>query len=106
MKMTALLIDGGHLRQVARRANKPHQDARFIMAVAESAILPQKEEVFRVLYYDCPPFEGEVDKPISGDTRTFRGTEDNWMQELSEYNYFALRLGKLAFRGWRLKREF
>jgi uncharacterized LabA/DUF88 family protein len=106
LKPTAILIDGGYLRQRARAAGKPHRDPDFIFSVAEGCIYPSNEEVHRVLYYDCKLYEGEQRRPISGDGVAYDGGDNDWLGKLAEENYFAVRLGHLTFRGWQLKREY
>jgi hypothetical protein len=103
---TAILIDGGYLRPRARAAGKPHRDPDFIFSVAAGCLDPDKEEIHRVLYYDCKLYEGEQRRPISGEIATYDGGDNEWLAKLAEENYFAVRLGQLAFRGWQLKREY
>jgi hypothetical protein len=75
LKSTALLIDGGHLRAIARADNKPFRDPDFIYSVAVSCLIPGKEEIYRVLYYDCRPYVGRQRQPISGEYKTWENGE-------------------------------
>ena len=106
LKLTAILIDGGYLRARARAAGKPHRDPNFIFSVAAGCLDSLNEEIYRVLYYDCKLYEGEQRRPISGEIYTFDNNQNDWLMRLAEENYFAVRLGDLAFRGWQLKREY
>ncbi|WP_245004133.1 NYN domain-containing protein [Bradyrhizobium liaoningense] len=97
----AVLIDGGHLRVQARMANHRY-DPDFIEKVAHTCV-EEKETLLRVLYYDCPPFNGEVKLPVSGETTTFKGS-DKWLRELAAKDLFAVRRGVLKFRGYKPKK--
>src|SRR5689334_23842966 len=97
---TVLLIDGGHLRVLAHRAHY-HPSPDFIEACAHACI-DQTEELLRVLYYDCAPYEGNTVLPISRRPHKFTANAA-WLRELAQRNYFAVREGKLQFHGWKLK---
>jgi hypothetical protein len=98
MLKVALLIDGGHLRSSAGSANFKY-DPDFIEAFARGCHDPAHESLYRVLYYDCPQYRGKQKLPVSGDVRTFSGS-DEWMEDLASRELFAVRKGTLAFRGW------
>jgi len=101
MKRVALLIDGGHSRVVIRKSGKPYNPdyiERFAMAC-----LGPHEDLIRVLYYDCAPFNGTVRLPVSGKEKTLEG-DTNWLSELAAKDLFAVRLGVLKFRGFVPKR--
>lgn len=97
----AVLIDGGHLRVLARKA-KLKYDPDFIESIAHSCVL-DGEELLRILYYDCAPFTGTVKLPISGTDYKFEGS-DIWLRELASKDYFAIRRGVLKFRGFKPKK--
>ncbi|RED28004.1 NYN domain-containing protein [Rhodopseudomonas thermotolerans] len=61
------------------------------------------ESLLRVLYYDCPPFNGEVKLPVSGNPYTFAGS-DKWLRDLAAKDLFAVRRGVLKFRGYKPKK--
>jgi uncharacterized LabA/DUF88 family protein len=96
----AVLIDGGHLRVLARRANKNY-DPNLIERVAGS-VAASNEQCLRVLYYDCAPYVGKVKLPVSGNELVFSGS-DNWLRELASRDMFAVRRGVLKFRGFKPK---
>jgi uncharacterized LabA/DUF88 family protein len=98
MKKIIILIDGGFLRQQARRAGKkydPEFIEKFSLTCKES-----DEEIFRILYYDCAPYTGTVKLPVSGTPYTF-GSSDKWLEELACKDLFAVRRGVLKFRGYK-----
>jgi len=98
---TAVLIDGGHLRVLARQAGHTY-DPDFIERIAHACV-DETERLLRILYYDCAPYVGNVRLPVSGEQREFSGS-DRWLRELSEKNLFAVRLGVLKFRGFKPKK--
>lgn len=97
MTRLAILIDGGHLRVLVRRSNRIY-DPDCIERVAKSCVL-QDENLLRILYYDCAPYEGKVRKPVSNEIHEFSGG-DGWLRSLAEKDLFAVRRGDLKFRGW------
>src|SRR5262249_28624111 len=70
----------------------------YIEKIGRKCALPS-EDVFRIMYYDCAPFEGTVTLPVSGTPKKFTGG-DAWLRELSKKDLFAVRLGVLKFRGF------
>jgi hypothetical protein len=74
----AVLIDGGHLRVYARKAKKSFVPD-YIEKIAHRCALAD-EVIQRILYYDCPPYEGEA--PVSGTKKAFSGS-DKWLHDLS-----------------------
>jgi uncharacterized LabA/DUF88 family protein len=96
-KKIAIMLDGGHLRVYAKRAGhnfNPNYIEKIGLACAAT-----DEEIFRILYYDCAPYEGTVILPVSGKPTIFSGN-DAWMHELARKNLFAIRRGVLKFRGF------
>lgn len=98
MKRVALLIDGGHLRVVAR-ADGIKYDADFIERFAKECV-DEDEQLLRVLYYDCAPYAGTVRLPVSGEDKVFEGN-DGWLKNLAARDLFAVRRGVLKFRGFK-----
>ncbi len=95
------MIDGGYLRVIARQSAidfNPDLIEAFSQGCRES-----REEIHRVLYYDCAPYNGEANRPISGTKQVFRGSDD-WLQQLARKDLFAVRRGVLKFRGYKPKR--
>lgn len=97
---TAILIDGGHLRERARKAGLWYSND-LIEQVARACVADD-ETLLRILYYDCAPFEGTAKLPISGEEHVFRGS-DAWMNQLASRELFAVRRGVLKFRGFKPK---
>lgn len=97
MKSTIVLIDGGFLRSMAKKAKRPY-DPSFIEKFAHACI-GKDEEFLRILYYDCAPFSGTAIQPVSGTPKTFAGS-DRWLHEIAALDLFAVRRGVLKFRGF------
>lgn len=96
-----VLIDGGNLRVLAKKAGYIY-DNDLIEKVAH-ACCDESETIFRILYYDCPPYRGKAKLPISGKEHSFDGPDD-WLRTLATRNLFAVRRGVLKFRGFKAKR--
>lgn len=101
MCRVAVLIDGGHLRVLARTAGFTY-DPDFIEKVALASVEPN-EILLRTLYYDCAPYVGRVKLPVSGNDHEFKGS-DGWLRQLEAKNLFAVRRGVLKFRGFKPKK--
>ncbi|MCH8686146.1 NYN domain-containing protein [Pedomonas mirosovicensis] len=100
MKRVIVQIDGGHLRAQARRDGVDYT-VDLIEDFAH-AVLEKQEELVRVFYYDCRPFQGEAQLPVSGDTYHFK-SGGGWLDELASRDYLCVRTGMLKFRGWKPK---
>jgi uncharacterized LabA/DUF88 family protein len=95
-----VLIDGGHLRALVKLAKIKYEPA-YIEKVALASVSAD-EEILRVLYYDCAPFNGRVKRPISGTRHEFK-SDDQWLRDVAAKDLFAVRRGALKFRGWKPK---
>jgi uncharacterized LabA/DUF88 family protein len=98
MKKTAILIDGGYLRALARKKQK-----KYSSDLVEKIGLASKatdEEIYRILYYDCEEFSGSAKLPVSGNTRTFT-PHSTLLDEIAAKPFFAVRKGVLKFRGFK-----
>jgi uncharacterized LabA/DUF88 family protein len=97
-KQIAILIDGGYLRVLSKKAGKTY-DPNFIEKYALKC-RGNDEEIYRVLYYDCAPYTGTAKLPVSGQTYQFKGS-DQWLVDISKRDLFAVRRGVLKFRGYK-----
>ena len=112
-KKTYLLIDGGHLHTFLRKQNFSYQGkdgAANIATIAFCAARKDEEDLQKILYYDCDPYDNttrskkeEIQRLISGKPAIFRG--HNTLRILGSKNLFAVRRGELKFRGWLPKDE-
>lgn len=97
-KRVALLIDGGHLRAVVKKARRTY-NPDYIEQIA-LACIDAEEEISRIFYYDAPPFSGTVRLPVSGQDQVFEPNA-GWLKVLASKQLFAVRLGVLKFRGFK-----
>lgn len=86
----AVLIDGGHLRVLARKAGFKYEPD-YIEKVAHACIEPT-ENLLRILCYDCAPYVGTTTLPVSGTPHEFTGS-DHCLRDLAARNLFAVRRG-------------
>ncbi len=101
MLRVAILIDGGHLRVLARKSGLQY-NPDFIERFALNCSV-EGEDIFRILYYDCALFTGTVKLPVSGTNKGY-SQQSPWLDELSRKNLFAVRRGVLKFRGFKPKK--
>lgn len=110
MKKTAVLIDAGFLRTFLPKTCGYADLAKIIEHFAQACVsAPDGEQMQRVLYYDCPPYDGTgAHKPHPLDPRrapNSAGHRNYWNSVLSILKskpYFAVRLGEVSFDGWQL----
>ena len=102
MIRAVVMVDGGYLRVLARKAGYAY-DPDYIEKCAHACIDATQEALLRVLYYDCAPYVGSKPLPVSGALTHFTGS-DAWLKELATRDLFAVRQGVLKFRGFKPKR--
>lgn len=109
-KKVALLVDGEWLRrrlEDALKGDLPNGVTADIMYKNALLSLAPDEEIFRIFYYDCPPFDGKETNPIDGSTVEFKkqakySARHRFLHELKSRDYVAMRLGVCKQRGWTL----
>ena len=106
-----VLIDGGFLRKRCSelRTKLRAEDNPYVaqqLMKREGA----KQELFRIYYYDCPPFAQEVQLPVSGEIHRF--SQDSlyaqqmlFLNQLKDLDHVWVREGVLSFQGWQLRRD-
>jgi len=110
LKKVAVLLDGGYVTYQLTKANDyTFPTAREVWEYARACI-HDGEELFRIYYYDCPPYGGIARHPLTGEEIDFGQTIINqrrtkYLEELSHLDFVALRRGELAFSGWVLTRK-
>ena len=112
MKTFAILIDAGFVRAKLGSAKKPvsaQSIQRLVSAICSHEQL-QSMDLYRVYYYDAPPFFKNKMKPLGGGLHSF--VEDplyrhnqKMLEELKTAANFALRMGELVFRGWEIDQK-
>lgn len=112
MKDYAVLIDGGFLKKKISRRNRPadiHAVRGFIRKIRSLEEL-QGHNLYRIYYYDAPPYDGRITNPISRRTLDFSRSEvaavnENLLKQLAREPFFSLRLGELTVAGWRFSQR-
>lgn len=111
----AVLLDGGWILKVLRRAIHRNVDENDIYKFALSCVTQNDEKLFRIYYYDCAPYDGTRNHPISGKRWEFSQTQSArsrqaFLKNLSDMNHVAFRHGRLQLRkgkglafGWMMK---
>jgi uncharacterized LabA/DUF88 family protein len=108
LKKIAILLDGGFvLKQLYKLLGKRHPVAGEVLAFAKACAL-QDEEIFRIYYYDCPPFPNDLVNPLAPKTPIHFGKStiairmQRLQQELASMDLVAFRRGELRCSGWGL----
>ena len=108
----AILLDGGFVKKKITARNG-------FVTVAEITELCRRilsterlagKELFRIYYYDAPPFEGTSVNPISGERIDFSSTPQaernrRLIDALELQPDFAVRRGEIFQSGWKLGRS-
>jgi len=109
MIKVAILIDGGFLSKIFKRKCGRDITANDVIPLAQKAI-QKEEEIFRIYYYDAPPFGRTIKNPIDNSVSDYSQTPlyraiNDFHRKLAEKEYIALRKGKLSFGEWKLTKE-
>jgi uncharacterized LabA/DUF88 family protein len=106
----AVLIDGGFaLKKLFQKLGRKHPTAEQVHEFARKCVV-REEDLFRIYYYDCLPFDGTRQNPISKAQTNFRKTPTYHRQAalidaLSKMRHVAFRRGEISFNGWALTRN-
>lgn len=105
IKKVAVIIDGGRLREECRLHRikiTPEKVVDFGVKV-----LNQNEELFRIYYYDSPPYNDHLNGPVSRLTYKSKTTDLDDLRKLysdiAHQDLIAFRHGTLHFHGWALR---
>lgn len=114
-KKTALLIDGEWLRKRLDEALtgklKHGVTADVLYRNAVSCLDISEEELFRIFYYDCPPYGGVETNPVDQSIIKFKeqplfSARQRFLNEIKAKDYVAMRLGVCKRRGWTLTESY
>jgi uncharacterized LabA/DUF88 family protein len=108
----ALLLDGGFVKKkVGERLGHFPAVADVVAVTAALMTQPRLQDtrLFRVYYYDAPPFEGTATNPIDGSILNFSTTPQaaqnrELLDALELQPHFAVRRGGILQSGWKLGR--
>lgn len=114
-KKIAVLIDGGYLEKIFKdkcstKENPRHFQPDDVIKIAKKVPIEGEEEIFRIYFYNAPPFKEVLINPLSGKiedhSKSFLCTVmERFHRELSEKEFVALRLGNCRHAGWTLPDE-
>ena len=108
---TAVLMDGGFVKKKLEQRLRRFPTVQDVVALVVATMAkPELKDasVFRVYFYDAPPFEGRAQNPIDGSITNFSGSRQArenqaLLQSLELQPNFAVRKGILTFSdGWKL----
>lgn len=104
----AVLLDGGFVtKRIQYLTKKTSPTAADVLKFARKCV-HDGEELFRVYYYDCPPWGGTLTNPIDGTVTDFSATPQfkartQFLNDLAVANHMAVRRGELKCGGWKIK---
>lgn len=106
-----VLIDGGFLEQALRKQKKTLSVAEVETIVNEAVSNLQTKigeaynlSLFRVLYYDCLPFDGIKIRPDGKEIDFSKSStflrKNTFLNDIAKHDRYGLRVGQLSFRIW------
>lgn len=110
MKSVAILLDGGFVTKKLYKMLGRYATANDVLEFSEACLKKEDEELFRLYYYDCQPYEQTQTNPISSTSIDFSATPacnraKILQNTLSQSSKVAFRKGNLLFKGWVLKKD-
>jgi uncharacterized LabA/DUF88 family protein len=107
---TAILMDGGFVKKKLYETNRRFPSVRDVVNLVATTMAKAPlvgATIFRVYFYDAPPFEGTATNPIDGSVVNFSATvqasqNQALLQSLELQPNFAVRRGILTVTGWKL----
>jgi uncharacterized LabA/DUF88 family protein len=108
---TAIMIDGDFfLRRYSRCYGPKHPPERIAKTLFTMCInhLEDKNELYRIFFYDCPPLAKKAHHPLTGEAIDFSKTSTfafrtGLHKELLRLRKLALRLGRLGHSDWKIR---
>jgi uncharacterized LabA/DUF88 family protein len=110
VKKTAVLIDAGFVRAMLPKKLSIAEVTRVMESLSLACVSPHEgEELHRILYYDCPPYDGlgghsphPLDPTRTPTSTAYRHFWNSVHSILRSKPYFCVRLGEVSFEGWGL----
>ena len=109
MKKVAVLLDGGHvLNELHGPVGGKPPSANDVERFAHKCYDPTHEDLFRIYYYDSPPFKGRAKNPATGVYEDF-STKPEYASRMRFYSLlaakdsFAFRAGSLKCQGFKVR---
>lgn len=106
----AVILDGGFLKKKLQEVLNKFPSSDDVVAFVEATMQKPRlvdAELFRVFYYDAPPFEGRATNPLDGSVLNFSATPQarlnrQLIDSLELKPDFAVRRGVIIHNGWKL----
>ncbi len=105
----AVLIDGGFVKRKLGTSRQPAgiEAMRDLLGKVRSHACVADMRLHRVYFYDSRPLETAEDKPLKGGKVDFSvspivSRSQKLQRELAREPFVSLRMGELAFNGWRV----
>lgn len=118
MLNVAILIDGGFfIKRYGYLKNinifdtmTPDMLADELCRAVKKHVKENQERLYRIIYYDCEPYEKKQHNPISKKLTDFSKSRQTFFMkcfhdELRKKRLTAIRLGYLHEEGWQIKRQ-
>lgn len=110
MQTFALLLDGGFVKKKIEGKTRSSTTVQNICTLRDSVVSSMEEQgygLYRIFFYDAPPFSGSKTNPISGVEVNYSMTSIarsnmELLDSLEMLPDFAVRRGELLHVGWRL----
>jgi len=107
---TALLLDGGFVKKKLENSLGRFPTVQDIVGMCSTILQKPRLSgtiLFRVYYYDAPPYEGRGRNPVSGAVLDFSATPQSaqnraLIDTLELQPDFAVRRGTILHTGWKL----
>jgi uncharacterized LabA/DUF88 family protein len=108
----AFLIDGAFIRKKFHSVMKKDVTAVDVQNIVKNIIAELNFQglLYRVYFYDCPPYSGKTQLPITHTPYDFEATPQygkmvQLLKDIKLLPFFAVREGILSFQGWTLKKS-
>ncbi|OGS18954.1 MAG: hypothetical protein A2219_08010 [Elusimicrobia bacterium RIFOXYA2_FULL_50_26] len=109
----AILIDGGFLKSRLKEVHRKFPTGSDIVKYCDNVMKSEQlknDELFRIYYYDCWPYHGQVTNPVDGQLMDCSSTAaalngEQFLKELSLKPKVAFRKGELSYEGWRIESQ-
>lgn len=107
MRVT-FFVDGGFFKRKFKTVRGKFPTAKNVWDFCVTKILPLQEftgdALFRIFFYDCRPYQGEVTDPRTGGIIDFGQSasakaQEKFLNNLAALPHMAVRAGELAYRG-------
>jgi uncharacterized LabA/DUF88 family protein len=109
----AILLDGGFVKKTLPKTTGHFPTVAEVVGLATTVMAKPalaSHELFRVYFYDAPPYEGKAQNPVTGVVENFSATVQSAQNKglidaLELQPNFAVRRGFLILSGWKLGRN-